>query len=331
MALSPANVDRIVNSLTRMRGAALKLGQMLSIQGNFSHHVFLTLIFLDHSILSPEIERILLKVQNNANYMPSSQLQGIMRSQLGPTWETDHFSHFNHIPIAAASIGQVHSATLKSGLCVAVKIQYPGVAASISSDLDNLKTLILLGDFLPKGLYLDNTIRVARKELLIECDYIQELAHMQTFHKLISGNPELSAYFRVPKPIPELSTPSVLISEFVPGVPLGTIIDLPLAYKNRLAKMMLKLTLTELFEWRIMQTDPNWSNFLYDVEEDRVSLIDFGATREFGERFVKGYYQLIKCASQEDYQGCVKWSVEMGFLTGLESKVSFIFYKLSSL
>ena len=121
---------------------------------------------------------------------------------------------------------QVHRAFLKTGEQVAVKIQYPGVAESISNDLDNLKSILLFGNFLPKGLYLDNTIRVARVELSNECDYIMEAESMETFRALLVNKKELSK-FRIPLVYKSFSSRRVLTTEFVSGISIGETLHLP--------------------------------------------------------------------------------------------------------
>ena len=149
--LSAANMDRLVAKLSRMRGAALKMGQMLSFQ--------------DSKMLPGPIQEVLLRVQDNADYMPASQRNKVLAADLGADWR-NLFDTFDEKPIAAASIGQVHTATLKStGERVAVKVQYPGVADSIDSDLSNLAVLLTASRLLPKGLFLDKTIANARIEL----------------------------------------------------------------------------------------------------------------------------------------------------------------------
>ncbi|KAJ3162639.1 hypothetical protein HDU86_003612 [Geranomyces michiganensis] len=301
--LSPANIDLIVNKLTRMRGAALKLGQMLSIQ--------------DNKMLPKEIETVLLRVQNAANYMPDSQLQRTMASELGSEWR-DRFLEFDMVPIAAASIGQVHRATMLDGRVVAVKVQYPGVAGSIDSDLANLRALILFSKFLPKGLYLDNTIRVARIELARECDYIHEADAARRFATLLGDS---TSGVSVPAVIDELSTARVLVTDYVPGEPLGQISPhLPQAVRDSMATRILDLCFRELFEFRFMQTDPNWSNFLYDEKTDTIHLLDFGAAREYREEFTQDYREVLRCAAVGDREGCAHWSRVLGFLTGLESQ-----------
>ena len=140
-----------------------------------------------------------------------------MKNELGLNWR-DNFKNFDPLPIAAASIGQVHSATLSKPpyLPVAIKVQYPGVAASIDSDLSNLRTLVIVSNLLPKGLYLDNTIKVARRELAWETDYVREAECMENFGKILKDDKD----FVVPKVIKEFSTKMVLTSERMMGEPL---------------------------------------------------------------------------------------------------------------
>lgn len=153
-AISDANAERLAEALCRMRGAALKLGQMLSLQ--------------DDGMLPSPLAKALDRVKQAADYMPKNQLEKQLIQQLGADWRSK-LSEFDYIPIAAASIGQVHRAKLLDGTEVAMKIQYPGVADSIESDLNNLKRLISVTNLLPPGLFIDQIMSVAREELLVEC------------------------------------------------------------------------------------------------------------------------------------------------------------------
>jgi aarF domain-containing kinase len=151
--LSEQSADQLAEALCRMRGAALKLGQMLSLQEDG---------------LPPSLARALERVKQAADYMPKKQLEHQLKVQLGDNWRSK-FLEFDVVPIAAASVGQVHKAKLLDGTAVAVKIQYPGVAESIESDLQNLKALVNMTSLLPPGLFLDNIIKVASSELALEC------------------------------------------------------------------------------------------------------------------------------------------------------------------
>ena len=142
-----------------MRGAALKIGQLLSTS--------------EESVLPPILREAMEKARSSADIMPIADVVRIFEKAWGPEWQKN-FKEINLYPFAAASIGQVHEAVLVDGTRVALKVQYTGIANSIDSDLDNFKMLVdVLGVF-PRGLYIDELIRVSRHELRDECNYIRE-------------------------------------------------------------------------------------------------------------------------------------------------------------
>lgn len=301
--LSPANMERLVSRLSRMRGAALKMGQMMSFQ--------------DAKMLPGPIHEVLQRVQDRADYMPSYQRDKVLVANLGENWR-DLYEEFEEKPIAAASIGQVHKAKLKSnGQPVAVKIQFPGVADSINSDLDNLGILLTATKLLPKGLYLNKTIDNARLELGWECDYEREAECLARFKTLMVDEQEV---FRVPAVYPEASGRQVLTMDFMRGQAVTRIATFSQQQRDWIGTQILRLCLREITEFRFMQTDPNWTNFLYNGDSNRLELLDFGASREYPEKFVRLYVRLLEAAARSD-RGAVKaLSEELGYLTGLESK-----------
>ncbi|XP_070843457.1 atypical kinase COQ8A, mitochondrial isoform X1 [Chaetodon trifascialis] len=299
--LSEANAERIVSTLCKVRGAALKLGQMLSIQ--------------DDAFINPQLAKIFERVRQSADFMPIKQMTKALNSDLGPNWR-DKLESFEERPFAAASIGQVHLARMKDGREVAMKIQYPGVAQSIDSDVNNLMTVLSMSNALPEGLFPEHLIDVMSKELSLECDYVREAQCAKKFRELLKDEP----FFYVPEVIDELSSSHVLTTELVPGFPLDQAESLSQELKNEICENILTLCLRELFEFRYMQTDPNWSNFFYDPQTHRVSLLDFGATRGFDESFTDVYIEIIRSAAEGDREGVQQKSIEMKFLTGYESK-----------
>ncbi|CZT13703.1 probable abc1 protein precursor [Rhynchosporium agropyri] len=301
--LSAGNMDRLVTKLSRMRGAALKLGQVISFQ--------------DSKMLPEPIRQVLQRVQDRADYMPPSQRDSVLTANLGADWR-DMFSSFDEKPLAAASIGQVHSAVLKSsGDRVAVKVQYPGVADSIDSDLSNLSLLLTASRLLPKGLFLDRTIANARTELAWECDYIREAECGRRFESLLADEKDV---FRVPKVFSEASGKQVLTMEFMDGMGVTRVQSFTQEQKNWIGTQILRLCLREITEFRFMQTDPNWTNFLYNAKINKLELLDFGASREYPEFFITRYTQLLTAASRSDRDTVQALSVELGYLTGQESK-----------
>ncbi|XP_025141812.3 atypical kinase COQ8A, mitochondrial isoform X2 [Bubalus bubalis] len=299
--LSEANAERIVRTLCKVRGAALKLGQMLSIQ--------------DDAFINPHLAKIFDRVRQSADFMPLKQMMKTLNNDLGPNWR-DKLEYFEERPFAAASIGQVHLARLKGGREVAMKIQYPGVAQSINSDVNNLMTVLNMSNMLPEGLFPEHLIDVLRRELALECDYQREAACARRFRELLKDHP----FFYVPEIVDELCSPHVLTTELVSGFPLDQAEGLSQEIRNEICYNILVLCLRELFEFHFMQTDPNWSNFFYDPELHKVALLDFGATREFDRSFTDLYIQIIRAAANQDREAVLKKSIEMKFLTGYEVK-----------
>ena len=135
--MTPSNALRLTEGLSHMRGAALKLGQMLSMDTGL--------------VLSPQLTQILASLRDDAKHMPPKQLQTALNAEWGPGWYS-RFARFDVRPFAAASIGQVHRAVTRDGQDLAIKVQYPGVRASIDSDVDNIATLMRLPGLLPRGM-----------------------------------------------------------------------------------------------------------------------------------------------------------------------------------
>ncbi|CAK9182320.1 unnamed protein product [Ilex paraguariensis] len=342
--LSEKNADRLALALCRMRGAALKLGQMLSIQDeslvpaperpwegcNAGKMILveasLVIVFgirlhgSGQRCLEEDYTQNILAaldiVRQGADVMPRSQLNQVLDAELGPDWSSKLMS-FDYQPIAAASIGQVHQAVTKDGLEVAMKIQYPGVADSIDSDIENVQLLLKYTNLIPEKLYLDNAMKVAKEELSRECDYKLEAANQKRFRNLLSN----TKGFYVPMVVDDLSSKRVLTSELVPGIPIDKVALLDQETRNYVGKKLLELTLTELFVFRFMQTDPNWSNFLYDVAARSINLIDFGAAQDYPRSFVDDYLRMVLACANSEREAVIEMSERLGFLTGMESEI----------
>ncbi|PPD81020.1 hypothetical protein GOBAR_DD22046 [Gossypium barbadense] len=300
--LSEKNAERLALALCRMRGAALKLGQMLSIQ--------------DESLVPAPILAALDIVRQGADVMPRSQLNQVLDAELGPGWSTK-LTSFDYEPLAAASIGQVHRAVMKDGMDVAMKIQYPGVADSIESDIENVKLLLDYTNLIPEGLYLDRAMKVAKEELSRECDYQLEASNQKRFRDMLSGHDG----FYVPLVVDDISSKRVLTTELISGVPIDKVALLDQGTRNYVGRNLLELALMELFVFRFMQTDPNWSNFLYDEATKTINLIDFGAARDYPKRFVDDYLRMVMACANNDRAAVIEMSQRLGFLTGKESEV----------
>lgn len=299
--ITPANIERIVNTLCRVRGAALKIGQLMSIQ--------------DSNVIDPTLQKAFERVRQAADFMPHWQVESVLKSEFGEDWRSK-FTEFEMTPFAAASIGQVHQGRIADGSYVAVKIQYPGVAKGIDSDIENLVSVMNLWNVFPEGLFVDKMVEVAKKELAWEVDYVREAECTRKFRKLLESYPD----YYVPKVIDELCTPRIFTSELIEGVPVDKCVDLDEKTRERICTLILHLCLKELFEWRYMQTDPNWSNFFYNTDSGKLILLDFGATRSYDKPFMDKYIEVVKAGADNDREKVLEISKEMGFLTGFESK-----------
>ncbi|KAM9988121.1 hypothetical protein ACTFIZ_003480 [Dictyostelium cf. discoideum] len=310
------NAERMAESFSRMRGAALKIGQVLSIQ--------------DESFLPPKFVEILDRVRKNANPIPLEQLYNTMSIEFGENWRSK-FQLFQDDPIAAASIGQVHRAITLDGKEVAVKVQYPGVADSITSDIKNLSSLLKM--IVPETAYIEKSLESARSELLLETDYLNEASNQLKFKSLLESSnnssnnsgSDSSKYLKdlyVPDVIMELTTKRILTTEFVHGTSIDkiTIENYNQETRDWISKNILSLCLAELFEFNFMQVDPNWTNFVVDFENKRINLLDFGACRNYNSQFLLNYLKSIEGGVNRDVNQILEYSLKLGYLTGDENK-----------
>ena len=157
--LTNDDLNKIVRLMCKVRGAALKVGQVITLQ--------------EDTVIDPEIKEIFERVRDSADSVPFWQTETVLKEELGTNWR-QQFKNFENEPFAAASIGQVHRATLPDGKNVAVKVQYPGVDQSVDSDIRNFTALIKFWNILPQGLYVENLMRVMKRELAWETDYLRE-------------------------------------------------------------------------------------------------------------------------------------------------------------
>ena len=181
--------------------------------------------------------------------MPWRQTEQVLIEGFGKNY-MEKFDSFEHTPFAAASIGQVHLAQMKgSPEKLAIKIQYPGVAKSIFSDIDNLMSILNVAQLLPKGMYVENVIKVMKNELSDECDYVREAACNKKFVELLKGD----QVFQIPKVYLDLTTNQILTCELIDGVPFDRCFDMSQEERNHIGYHMLRLCLKELFEFNYMQ------------------------------------------------------------------------------
>ncbi|MFS0772408.1 ABC1 kinase family protein [Sphingomonas sp. 1P08PE] len=295
LLLTPANASRVADQLAHLRGAAMKLGQMISMDAG--------------DMLPPELAQILARLRDNAHHMPPQQLDRVLASEWGRDWRR-RFRHFQAHPVAAASIGQVHRAELPDGRILAIKVQYPGVAASIDADVDNVATLLRVSGLLPRELEIAPLLEEAKQQLHEEADYGRELAMLERYRALVGDDP---AYV-VPTAEPSLSTSRVLAMEFIDGERIEALETRPQAERDRAAGSLVALVLRELFAWGTMQTDPNFANYRWQADGQRLVLLDFGAARVIRPTTRAGYHRLLMAALDGDHAAVRDAAIGAGFL-----------------
>ena len=296
LLLTPANASRIADQLAQLRGAAMKVGQLLSMDAG--------------DLLPPELTLILSRLQSNGTPMPARQLGQVLAQELGEDWQ-QHFAQFSFKPMAAASIGQVHQAHADDGRKLAIKVQYPGISASIDSDVDNVMTLLRLSRLLPEQLDYTELLTEAKRQLHAEADYLLEAQQLSRFAELLADAPQ----FVLPTLDTQLSTSRLLTMSYMEGLELSALQAQPQAVRNQAVSQLFSLLFRELFEFRLVQTDPNFANYLYQPESQRLVLLDFGATRAYPESISEGYRQLFSAGLNNDMPAIEQALSKIGFFS----------------
>ncbi|MEM1352801.1 MAG: AarF/ABC1/UbiB kinase family protein [Pseudomonadota bacterium] len=295
LLLTPGNVTRVADQLAKMRGAAMKIGQLMSMDTG--------------DVLSPELSDIMAQLRDSAHIMPPAQLKQVLNTEWPKGWLRE-FAKFDVHPIAAASIGQVHRVHTKDGRDMAIKVQYPGVARSIDSDVANVGVLIRMSGLLPQGFELAPYLEAASAQLREETDYAREAEQMLRFRGLMADAPE----FVVPQHHPDWSTPNILAMEYIDSQPIEALETEAQDLRDEVATKLIDLTLRELFEFGEMQTDPNFANYRYQPETGRIVLLDFGAARKLDPTVAARYRRLMRAGRSGDTPALTDVATEIGFV-----------------
>jgi len=299
LVLTPANAARVTEQLSRLRGAAMKLGQMISLDAG--------------DVLPAELTQILARLRDSAHIMPPAQLEAVLAASWGTGWRR-RFRRFDARPVAAASIGQVHRAELPDGRVLAIKVQYPGVAQSIDADVDNVATLLKMSGLLPATLDIAPLLAEAKRQLHEEADYRREAAQMTRYADLLAGNP----LFVVPRPVDEWTGDAVLAMDYIAARPIEVVETAPAEVRNRVVEALLGLVLRELFEFGFMQTDPNFANFRWLESTGQIVVLDFGAARAVPDHVTRDYAALLRAGFAGDVAAVREALVTVGFISPLQ-------------
>ncbi|MCA9545301.1 MAG: AarF/ABC1/UbiB kinase family protein [Myxococcales bacterium] len=287
------NAKHIVQVMGEMKGAAMKVGQMLSA---------------DPDLVAPEFADMLATLQHDAPPMDYVTVAQVVEAALDRPIDAV-FKFFDPEPIGSASIGQVHRATLPDGRAVAVKVQYPGIEASLESDLKNLASLLKVGRVLMTRERAESIVAEARNAILSEADYEAEARNLQRFHDLLADFPGV----RVPAPVMALSRRSLLVMEFIEGQKLDdAMAALPASRRDAVAERFIALFVHLYHDHAVLHADPHPGNFMLDGD-DNVVLLDFGCVRQYAPRWPDSVLKLLTVYWRRDGEGIRRVFTEQGY------------------
>lgn len=284
----------LVQSMGELKGALMKLGQMLSITEDL--------------VLPPEISALFVELQKNAPSMKDSDIDRVFQESFQKSPE-ELFMAFERKPMAAASIGQVHRAQLHTGEEVAVKVQYPKIAKAIQNDFDNLDSLKKFITLLfPNSINVDSYLVELKRSLAEECDYNLERNWLKVFRE---KSEERFPQIKIPKAFDDYSSQTILTMEFMEGVDFTEAKKFTSDQKDKLAQLIYDYHNFCFYELRMIHSDPQYGNFLF--KEDEIIYLDFGSVRTFEAEFVKDYILLLKSIEKKDVETYREVLLRFGF------------------
>src|SRR5262245_49902660 len=290
--------EQMVETLGRMKGAAMKIGQLAS--------------FIDTEFLPPEYRDLyqdkLAKLRSTAPPMPWKKVRGV----LDEDWEEpveELFEDFEHDAAAAASIGQVHRAVLPDGRRVAVKVQYPGVARALRSDMQNAGMMLRFAKALVPGLDAKAAAEELKERVLEELDYEYEAQNQRSFARGYRGHP----FIYVPDVVTRLSTDRVLVTEWVDGIGFDQVKRLSQEEKDRFGEIVYRFCFGSIYHLRHFNADAHPGNYLL-MDDGKVAFLDFGMTKQLDHEQIELEIAAVEAAMSGDPDRLVTALADLGFL-----------------
>ncbi|HQV25694.1 MAG TPA: AarF/ABC1/UbiB kinase family protein [Acinetobacter sp.] len=298
----------LVSEIGKLKGSIVKIGQMMALYG-------------EH-FLPEEITQALNTLNNQTVALDWPAIKAHLQTQLGS--KLDDLT-IDHEPIGTASLAQVHRATRKSdGLEIVLKIQYPGVAEAIDSDMNLFKNMLKLTRMVPQTREFDQWFDEVREMMHREVSYDIEAATTRRFAARLKDDPR----YIVPNIVDEYCADKVLCMTFERGVPVNSpvMLSLPQERRNQLGEASIEIAVRELFEWGEMQTDPNFGNYLVRLGngkeiKDKIVLLDFGAIRGFDENLLTVARNLIHAGYAHDKTAMVNAMTGFEFFDAMPETV----------
>ncbi|AZZ90540.1 AarF/ABC1/UbiB kinase family protein [Hahella sp. KA22] len=292
----------LVEELGQLKGSVVKIGQVMALYG-------------EH-FLPVEVTEALHTLEDRTTALGWSKIHQVLLQELG----ADKLKELDiqHEPIGAASLGQVHRARRKSdGRELCLKIQYPGVAEAVDSDLDSVARLLKVARMVSFGPDFDEWLEEVRVMMHREVNYSLELETTRRFGEMLKDDDR----FVVPEVFPEYSTSHVMATSYEPGLGVthAQVQELSLARRNHLAQAALELFFRELFVWGELQTDPNFGNYRIRLganpgEPDRIVLLDFGAVQKYPDSFIRPVCDMIRASYERDLERVIEGAVKLRFM-----------------
>ena len=276
-----AHAEDLKAVLGGLKGPLMKVAQILSTIPD---------------VLPPEYAEELAQLQANAPAMGTGFVRRRMAGELGPDWQSK-FTAFDQTACAAASLGQVHRATLPDGMQVACKLQYPDMPSIVDADLRQLRIAMQLYKRIDSVIQGDDIYTEIAERLREELDYEREAAQMRLYEAMLADTPMVS----VPQSVPGLTTKRLLTMTWLDGIPMQRRIDEdpPLEIRNDIAKAMFHAWYVPFYRYGVIHGDPHLGN--YQVRADNgINLLDFGAIRVFPPKFVRGVIDLYEAIRDGD-------------------------------
>jgi predicted unusual protein kinase regulating ubiquinone biosynthesis (AarF/ABC1/UbiB family) len=275
------SAEDVTRTMGEMKGAVMKVGQILSLMTG---------------MVPDEMAGQLATLHANAPPMAPALVERVFREEYGERPQR-FFRTFEPMPFAAASIGQVHRATLDDGTPVAVKVQYPGVREAIDHDLANVSVMLSLGGMVARGMDVSGVVEDLAEGIRAELDYRREAAWQERFSAIYAGH----AFVRVPRVYPAISTGRVLIQERIEGRPFASAIDLPQEERNRVAEKVFRFAFGNFYRHQLFNGDPHPGNYLL-CPDGRVAFLDYGCVAEFDHETVDRFRALIRALFDGDHE-----------------------------
>lgn len=295
--LQMRTAEQLFSVLGQLKGGAMKVGQALSIME----------AAFPEEMVAP-YRATLTKLQDAAPPMPAERVHAILAEQLGPRWRTSKFTHFDDSPAAAASIGQVHRAIWRDGREVAVKVQYPGVAKALMSDLSQLSRVAKLAGGLVPGIDIGPILTELRERMSEELDYSLEASRQKAFARAFRGHPHIV--------IPDVLAQSemVLVTEWISGRPLSDVIATGTpTERDEASRLYLEFLLSGPVVAKLLHADPHPGNYRI-TEDGRLAVFDFGAVNRLPHGLPPAMGEILSLALWGESEETARRLKEEGFI-----------------